>query len=94
MICPHCQKLQESRDLARSEWGMSVIRKVARDRGLKPALIVGRSKVPAIVSARYEVFRILQEDGWTMNQIGTFFGIHHSTVLYALKLRKKAEVGA
>lgn len=77
------QELQE-RGLA------DLVEDVCRERHLLPLEVCGRSRVPAIVMGRWEVWRAMRTTlGWTTTMIGTLFGVDHTSICHAMKAHEK-----
>lgn len=87
--------LRESRDVAFSHTGtisQSIINSVATSYGVKPELLMGRSRKQKLVRARYVAMRLLRDVKWSDGRvrfsvptIGLMFGRDHSSVSYALQ---------
>jgi len=76
-----------------------IIAQVAREAGLTPADILGRSRLKPVVEARQEAMcRAREMTGQSLPQIGCSFGRDHKTVLHGCRVaerrRKQAAVAA
>jgi chromosomal replication initiation ATPase DnaA len=69
----------------------AVVLKVALERGLKPAQILGTSRYAEFVRARKDVAKRMRATGCGYSEIGRALGgMHHSSVAYLLgNLKRK-----
>jgi hypothetical protein len=58
---------------------------VAAARGVTPGQIAGRSREFTIAAARFEVFFRLHRAGFSLSQIGRFFGRHHTSIQHGIR---------
>jgi hypothetical protein len=57
----------------RLHFAARIIQEVARRHGIDPMLIIKPGRKPGIHQARWEVFHILDCNGWTRNMIAILF---------------------
>lgn len=101
-FCPNCNhelsagklKIVTPRDLMDA-----VVNEVALAHGIEPKQLRGHERTRALATARHEAIRAIHSRYPNLSSvhIGTFFGLDHSSILYAFgnaspaKLRAKAE---
>lgn len=71
--------------LAISKAGPEVVKLVAERTFVEPEDIMGRSRVADIATARQLAMVMLWRRGFSLVQVGNFFGRHHGTILHAIR---------
>lgn len=70
--------------------GIEIVNGVSDETGIPVHLILGKSRVSGVVSARHEAIIRVAELGWSTTRIGLLFNRSHTTICYALgSLSKK-----
>jgi len=60
------------------------ISEAAEQYGITPAMVRERKRTRQAVSARAQVARRLRRDGCSLELIGSYLGLHHTSILYLL----------
>lgn len=66
----------------------TAISAAAHAHGVTKEEILSRKKKRKYVQARYMAMRMLHDQGWSLGRIGRALGVHHTTVLYAIRKEK------
>ena len=87
-------QMGHTRRVAVRAMGLQAInRKVAEKHGIEPAVLVGDARDWATTAARAEAFHMAKEAGFSLSQIGKYWGGRdHTTVLHGIKRFEEREV--
>ncbi len=66
-----------------------IIRRTAACYGLSAADLLGRARTKMIARARKEAMTAIYEFGFSYPEVGRMFGRDHTTVIYAVKGKKR-----
>lgn len=70
----------------------NITRKMAESMGVSLDDLRGPSKARHIAHARFRIWPILQQKGYSLPQIGRYFGNrHHTTILHGIRRAAEAE---
>ncbi len=64
---------------------LALVRKIVEARMLCLDDVCGRHRGPAAVAGRHECWWHLRSMGWSYPEIGRLWGVHHTTVMEAVK---------
>ncbi|EIM25719.1 helix-turn-helix domain-containing protein [Microvirga lotononidis] len=65
----------------------TIVRLIANRHGLQAADILGRTRTALVVAARHEAISSIYVEfpHWSLEKIAQFFGVHHTSVLHAIR---------
>ena len=72
----------------------AIANRVAADRGMEISEILNRSRHRDVSEARQEAMRQQHEAGFSLPQIGRFWGLHHTTVLHGVRVASQRRSGS
>lgn len=67
---------------------------IAERRGVPMSLIMSDRRYSKVARARWEMWAMLRDDGWSLPRIAAFFDRDHTTVLHGIKAHhsRKSEI--